>query len=351
MCPPMDAFYFDEFDFDDEEQDLPVIRGMRRSDRRKKQNKKKQNPGTVNVPEETMNLPGEEILSFSYQASRYEAGWLEKSLEGFYQQHWIQDVLRLIKGGKEASVYQCLADETSGEKYLAAKVYRPRQFRNLKNDFVYREGREYLDENGHGIHDKRASYAIQKKSKFGLQLTHGSWIEHEVKTMQILRDAGADIPNPFASGDNAILMTFFGDQDFAAPTLNEVSLETQEAKQLFERVLYNVELMLSKHRIHADLSAYNMLYWEGDICLIDFPQAIDPRQNQNAWFIFQRDLTRVCQYFSKQGVTTDAFNLARTLWKKYGYVETAELDPHFLDDEDPMDRSLWQRSLAGELGL
>ncbi|MAT40825.1 MAG: hypothetical protein CL609_00675 [Anaerolineaceae bacterium] len=335
MCPHMDAY-----DFDDDEQQIPPIRGLSRSERRKKTKKKQQNPGNENIIQDSTAQLNEDTLTFTYQASRYEAGWLEKSLGGFYQQHWIQDVLRLIKGGKEASVYQCLADESSGQKYLAAKVYRPRQFRNLKNDHLYREGRDYLDENGHIIHDKRASYAIQKKSSYGLKLSHASWIEHEVKTMQILLDAGADIPVPHASADNAILMTFFGDDFTAAPTLNEVSINKKEAKSLFDRVLFNVELMLANHRVHADLSAYNILYWEGEICLIDFPQAIDPRQNLHAWPIFLRDVTRVCQYFSKFGIESDSFNLASDIWEKNGFSLSSEIDPHFLKEMDPFDHSL-----------
>ena len=122
----------------------------------------------------------------------------------------------MIKGGKEASVYQCLAGNSTDTTYLAAKVYRPRQFRNLKNDFVYRENRDYLDENGHVIRDTRMNHAIRKKTDFGQQLTHISWIEHEIKTMEIFKSAGADIPKPYASGDNAILMSYVGGDDLAA---------------------------------------------------------------------------------------------------------------------------------------
>ncbi|PKN87575.1 MAG: hypothetical protein CVU46_03845 [Chloroflexi bacterium HGW-Chloroflexi-8] len=128
-----------------------------------------------------------ENFDFQYCASRYEQGWLTESLGDFYEQHWIKDVLRMIKGGKEASVYQCLADDSTDTIFLAAKVYRPKQFRNLKNDFVYRENRDYLDENGHVIRDTRMNHAIRKKTNYGQQLTHISWIEHEIKTMDILK--------------------------------------------------------------------------------------------------------------------------------------------------------------------
>ncbi len=89
MCPQTDAFNFERNDFDEEEQQIPAIRGLARSERRKKRNKKKQNLGTENLIQEPITQLNEDTITFTYQASRYEAGWLEKSLGGFYQQHWI----------------------------------------------------------------------------------------------------------------------------------------------------------------------------------------------------------------------------------------------------------------------
>lgn len=72
----------------------------------------------------------EDKFQFSYGAAKHEKDWLVNSLEDFYRQRWFDDILRLIKGGgKEASFYQCLANDTTGGSYLAAKVYRPRKFR------------------------------------------------------------------------------------------------------------------------------------------------------------------------------------------------------------------------------
>ena len=60
-------------------------------------------------------------------------------------------------------------------------------------------------------------------------------------------------------------MAYIGGDEIPAPTLNSVSLKAREARRLFERVLENIEKMLTKACIHADLSAYNILYWEGQI--------------------------------------------------------------------------------------
>ena len=303
---------------------------------------KKQKVKTA-VPAKAAQRDAGQDFEFSYHASRHEREWIIDSLGNFYQMHWFDDVLQLIKGGKEASVYLCSGNETTRVSHLAAKVYRPRRFRNLRKDHLYREGREQLDENGNAITDDGMQHAMRKRTQYGKQLLHTSWIEHEVKTMQVLKQAGADVPAIFASGNNAILMSYIGEAEMPAPALNEIDLDPTEARQLFERVLANVEIMLAHDRVHGDLSAYNILYWDGEITLIDFPQAISPKENRNAWLIFQRDVTRVCEYFARQGVTSDPPAIAESLWRKFRHNTMPDMDPHFLDAESEDDIALWKR--------
>lgn len=280
---------------------------------------------------------------FSYAASRYESAWLLDSLSDLYDQKWFDDILRAIKGGKEASVYLCRTDIDQPNHLLAAKVYRPRQFRNLKNDHIYREGRTQLDGEGKVVLDDRALHAMKQKTNYGKELLHTSWLGHEFKTMQLLYDAGVDIPQPLASNNNVILMGYVGDEEISAPSLNEIHLTQTEARYLHQRVLHNIELMLQNNRVHADLSAYNILYWDGKISLIDFPQAINPDENQNAYRIFTRDVTRVCDYFASRGVKSDPFTLARKMWQSRGRELRPALDPHFLDPEKEEDRRVWAK--------
>ena len=256
---------------------------------------------------------------FSYKASRHEEWWLLNSLGPFFDEQWFDDVLRIVKGGKEASVYLCKANPSAETKFLAAKVYRPRALRNLRKDHIYREGRNRLDHNGLVIYKDRQARAMKKRTDYGQELMHTSWIEHEFRTLKILHEAGCDIPKPFASDHNAILMDFIGNEQMGAPTLNEISLDPTEAQSLFERVIHNLELMLAHQRVHGDFSAYNILYWEGEITLIDFPQAINPLKNPNAYPIFQRDVARICEYFQAQGVDTDSQKLADDLWTANNY--------------------------------
>jgi RIO kinase 1 len=270
----------------------------------------------------------------TYQPSKYEATWLLSSLQGFYAQSLITDVLAIVKGGKEASVYRCQADHSTGLAFMAAKVYRPRMFRSLSNDQMYREGRQLLTAEGRAVKnsDHRILRAVGKKSAFGEQVAHTSWLMHEYTTLERLHRAGAAVPKPMATTENAILMTYLGDGNIAAPPLCDVQLDLDEAAALFAEVLRNIELMLQHDMIHGDLSAYNILYWEGNITLIDFPQVSNSRTNSNAYFILQRDITRVCEYFAHQGIQTDALNIMDRLWQRYGHAAGPELIP-----EEPLD--------------
>lgn len=281
-------------------------------------------------------------FKFTYKAARFEEWWLLESLGGFYEHQWITDVLMRLKGGKEASVYLCRAGSAIDAPLVAAKVYRPRSLRNLKNDGQYRTGRVDLDESGHAIVKDGDIHAMKKRTAYGEELRHQSWIAYEFQTLEALYEAGADVPKPYVMEKNAILMDYIGDLGVAAPTLNTVTLEPDEVVLVFDRVLHNIDLLLSKERIHGDLSAYNILYWGGDITLIDFPQVVQPESNPAAWTIFLRDVTRICQYFASQGLRRDGRRLATDLWTAHGYRVTKEIDPRDLDPEKKEDRRLWE---------
>jgi RIO kinase 1 len=86
---------------------------------------------------------------------------------------------------------------------------------------------------------------------------------------------------------------------------------------VFRAVMRNIEAMLANGRIHSDLSAYNILYWQGEIRIIDFPQAVDPRVNPHARALLLRDVGNMCRWSGKQGFHQDANRLADALWRRF----------------------------------
>jgi RIO kinase 1 len=220
-----------------------------------------------------------------------------------------------VSSGKEATVFCCDAHPNTGQEFLAAKIYRPRMFRSLRNDAVYRYSRVQRDEQGQAEHgNSRRGSAATRKTERGRAAPVASWIEYEYQTQHIMYEHKADVPRPFAHIGNTILMEYIGAKDQAAPRLSDATLEPEEAREHFDCILYNIELALVHGRIHGDLSAHNILYWEGKVTLIDFAQAVDPYHNSDVFSLFTRDVERTCDYFTRYGVQSDALELAREIW-------------------------------------
>lgn len=231
------------------------------------------------------------------------------ALDTFIDDGWIDEPFELIKSGKEATVYRCASGPRLDQAFLAVKVYRSRNARRFKNDAVYQAGRV--------ITNRRSRLAFAKKTAFGREFQAGSWTESEFQTLKLLHAAGADVPRPITRSTEALLMEYAGDAESPAPMLSGVTLEPAEAQPLFERLLQNVELWLACDRIHADLSPFNVLYWQGRLTVIDFPQAVDPRFNPNAFALLERDIEHICRYFGRYGVQADAARLASNLWRRF----------------------------------
>ena len=246
-------------------------------------------------------LEEQEILTERYP--------VQEALEQFFTDRLITEVLYEVRSGKEATVYCCQAHPSTGVELLAAKVYRSRNNRGFKNDAIYQEGRVILDR-----HVRRA---VQNKSRFGREAQFGMWIDYEHAALDALYKVGADIPRPLARSGGALLMEYLGDRQQAAPSLQSVELARDEVYPVFDRLMRNIELWLANNYVHADLSAYNVLYWQGQARIIDFPQAVDPRFNPNARALLARDIDNICHYMARYGLQRDSQAIAERLWRKF----------------------------------
>lgn len=234
----------------------------------------------------------------------------EDALEAFMGDGLINEVLYEVRSGKEATVYCCRGGDGCRRDLLAAKVYRPLEHRGFRNDAVYQTGRD-------AVMSSRTKRALAKHSRHGREVQFGSWIYAEYQIMRLLHNAGADVPDVVAHSSNALLMEYFGDERAAAPMLFRAALDRDQAGTMLRQIIDNVTLWLRHHLVHGDLSPYNLLYWEGRIVAIDFPQALDARVNPSARELLGRDLENVCGYFSKYGIRADAMRIANALWANY----------------------------------
>lgn len=307
---------FEDYQFEDNS------REARRSRTKPNKNKPERNGRPQQTLQEIREMDdGIETWVPSYAKAldpqHHERQWVIESVGPFYRDQIVTDVTRLVKGGKEANVYACIGHPATGVDLIAAKLYRPRELRHLKNDAVYKAGRQLRDAEGKEMKGRRVNLALSKKTSYGKSVDIQWWIGNEYRTQTQLFEAGADVPKPIAHQGNTVLMAYIGDEYGPAPTLSEVRLPREEAAPLFRRIMDNVALMLDNHLIHGDLSAYNILYWDGAIYLIDFPQMVEARHNPHAYELLERDITRVCDYFAGYGLKSNPVALTRSLWDPY----------------------------------
>ena len=240
---------------------------------------------------------------------------LNESFEHFLDQGSITEVIRPLKSGKEASVHLCRAGSSvAGTDLVAMKVFHPLDRRDFRDEGLYRDG-EFIKE-------RRVRTALEKKTNFGRQVQGQIWVDREWSSLRTLAAAGAPVPRPIERTDDAILMTYIGDESAAAPQLRSFRPSDQmEAADLFDQVMHTVKLMLFHDLVHGDLSAYNILVWQGLITVIDLPQAVDPRKNRHAQAFLERDVGRICDHFARFGVIADAKRLADDLWTGWTYAD------------------------------
>jgi RIO kinase 1 len=239
----------------------------------------------------------------------------DEVFQHFLDEGLIERVIRPIKSGKEASVHLVRANpRTTGEELAALKVYHPLDRRDFRDESLYRDG-EFIKE-------RRIRVALEKKTRFGREVQGGIWVGREWETLAALFAAGTPVPRPIEATDDAILMSYIGDEDDAAPQLHRYRPTDQaEAEDLLEQCLRVIERMLFHDVVHGDLSPFNILVWEGRISVIDLPQAVDPKKNRHAEALLARDVERVCEHFARRGVARDPLRIAEDLWTAWTFAD------------------------------
>lgn len=118
-------------------------------------------------------------------------------------------------------------------------------------------------------------------------------------------DAGVSVPYPVERTDEGLLMEFIGTEERAAPKLAEARLSAGELPSAWEQLVDSVRALTAAGLVHADLSAYNLLWWEGRLVVIDLPQAVEFTTNTDAFDLLHRDLANVGDWFGKRGMALD----------------------------------------------
>jgi RIO kinase 1 len=195
------------------------------------------------------------------------------------------EIIKPISSGKEAMVYLV----RNKGLFQALKVYKDHTTRSFKNNHEYLEGKYTR------LPSERK--AMSQRTKFGKDLQHKLWVKREFYLMKKLFEKGANIPEPFELARNSILMEYIGDDHGPAPKLKDATITLTEKETIYKVLTKNLELFNECGIVHADFSPFNVLYWKKKIYIIDFPQAIDIRNNPNKDELLERDLQNLEKWY------------------------------------------------------
>ncbi|MEO8746624.1 MAG: PA4780 family RIO1-like protein kinase [Rhodanobacter sp.] len=241
----------------------------------------------------------------------------------------IDEVLRPLKSGKEASVYVV----RSGDEVRCAKVYKDMAQRSFRQRVQYQEGRK--------IRGSRQSRAMGKASKFGRKEAEAAWKNAEVDALYQLVDAGVRVPQPYGYFGGVLVMELVTDADGCpAPRLGEVELTAQTAREYHRFLVHQVARMLCEGLVHGDLSEYNVLVAAEGPVIIDLPQVVSAAGNNAARTMLRRDVGNVTISLSRFAPELLDTHYAEEMWALFEQGKLrpdSELTGHFEFDEREVD--------------
>lgn len=212
-----------------------------------------------------------------------------ESLEKLLEDGVIDQILRRLMSGKEASVYLVERQGVS----VAAKVYKARDRRTFKATSSYTEGRNQT----RNTRDKRA---MDRRTSYGKELMEESWRDMEYRALFDAHHAGMRVPKPILFYEDVLLMELVVDEAGApASRLADFDLTGDEAGAVLKEIYRQVRLLLGTGRIHGDLSAFNILMAASGPTIIDLPQVVDAGGNNQARLILNRDLNNVVEHLAR----------------------------------------------------
>ncbi len=218
--------------------------------------------------------------------------------------------LGTLKSGKEAEVFLLERRYAGGSiALLAHKRYRPRRpARGELRDLGFKKATSYRHDSTYRAGwflSSRDRRAVAHKTDHGHEVIERMWPIQEMTMLERAWASGASVPYPVERTDDGVVMEFIGDHDAAAPRLAQARLVATEVESAWEQLLDSLRAMTSAGLVHADLSAYNLLWWRGRLTIIDLPQAVEFTTNVDAPDLLHRDIANVVDWFERRGLAVD----------------------------------------------
>ena len=254
---------------------------------------------------------------------------IPKAIEPLIEDGVIDEVIRSLKSGKEASVYVVRC----GVEVRCAKVYKDMGQRSFQKRAQYQEGRK--------VRGSRQERAMRRSTRFGRKEQETAWKNTEVDALYRLAAAGVRVPTPYGFFNGVLVMELVTDAEGrSAPDLGEVKHSAEQAREYHRFLIGQIVRMLCAGVIHGDLSEYNVLVAADGPVIIDLPQVVSATGNNNARTMLQRDVMNITATLGRFAPELLATRFAEEMWALFeqGLLRPdSVLTGGFVDDETSAD--------------
>jgi RIO kinase 1 len=229
-----------------------------------------------------------------------------KGLQPLIDDGVIDEVIRSLRSGKEATVYIV----RSGTQLRCAKVYRDMAQRSFQRRAQYQEGRK--------VRGSRETRAMSRSTRFGRREQENEWKNAEVDALYRLVAADVRVPRPFGYFNDVLVMELVTDASGnPAPRLGEVELTAEIARDYHDFLMRQIVRMLSLGLIHGDLSEFNVLLAPEGPVIIDLPQVVNASGNNAAFAMLERDVNNIRTTLGRFAPELLQTEFAREMWLLY----------------------------------
>jgi RIO kinase 1 len=194
---------------------------------------------------------------------------------------YFEELASPISIGKEANIFSAVNKDGD---YVIVKIYRI-------NNTDFKKMYSYIsaDSRFAGLNNQRRKVIF-------------AWAQREYRNLMIAREAGANVPTPYAVKDNVLVMELIGDKENAAPRLKDKS--AKNSKLFYSNILKNIKFLYKAGIVHGDLSEFNILNFNEKPFIIDLSHGtkIDSALSEE---LLERDLNNLVRYFGKYKIKLD----------------------------------------------
>lgn len=199
------------------------------------------------------------------------------ALNAFVNRNSIIAMGSQVDTGKESQIYKCKNND--GEVILKLHREEYTSFRNVDRT------RDYTSDK----HHTSWMYTARKAA------------EHEYSALTTLYPQ-VSVPNPIDQNRHAIVMELFEGVELSRS-------DVDKPRVVLDAVIEELKKTWCVGYVHSDLSEYNIMVSEGDLRIIDWPQAVET-DHPHAGELLERDINNVLSYFERKypGVTLPEVN-------------------------------------------